>query len=995
MRIVCQKCAAAYAIDDRVITPKGVRAQCPRCRHLQLVKREETPAQPAPPSTPVVPAVPSAPSPSASGSLSDQLFADLEPLPAPAPSPVDSLFGELSAPTPASPELAPPEAAPAYPAPSSDALFELAEPEPPRPALSSDALFDFAEPAPAAPAQSEAPSDALFDFAEPAPAAPAQPAAPSDALFDFADPAPAQPAAPMQPAAPAQPEPASDALFDFFGSSPAESASAPAPMPAGTPTLAPSEPAAPVACRECGKSIADPFEQAMGVCESCSQREKQAAAPKTVEAFDLPPMSAPSPSPEPRSGGRSAAAPAVTAEPRSGVRPSAPRPLAMTGVAVSASGGGGGRGALVAVLVLVLLLGGGGAAYVFVPSVKALVAQHLGVGGASDSSGSSGAQTMPAALEAVLPRWQLMFVDLGGGDSAQLLSEGQALLAKDQRLAYVQAAESFQRALLLDPSSDAAIGGYVQALALGLGARMEDASFEEARALIEVAESRAGRKPELLVSHANLLLVRSGRPEHLEQARKLAEEVLASEEIGPHKAEAHLVLGRIFLGSSRELANQHFEAAQALAPELQRVLHYRALADEAAGDYSRALEALEKRLELDPEHWDSLSTLARILLEVGEVDRARALYQARLKKLPGDFQALLSLAVLRYQVDGSVSGGASALRSLLRNREKYEERDVAEALLHVSTVERLSGDEAGATKAAREAMELVKELPAAHLQLFMVALSRKDAAAAAGHLASLRGKLDDAALEMVLEGRLRMLEQKPVEALERFQEAVRLDSRRVDAMLLSGVAAAQAGRRDEAFRVLAQALQADPTRLEPRPVVTSAYLRPGELLKGTEDSILKLSGGREDVLPVLYEGLLQFHGGNASAAERLFKRVGEVDSNNAPALAYRALLALERRSVSSAKPLAARAVAVGRQVAIAHFVQGLVLAGSRQVEPAKRALREALALSPTLAAAEVKLAELEAASNRDSARARLLKVVGIDPSYLAAKRLLFTLDRRG
>jgi cellulose synthase operon protein C len=44
----------------------------------------------------------------------------------------------------------------------------------------------------------------------------------------------------------------------------------------------------------------------------------------------------------------------------------------------------------------------------------------------------------------------------------------------------------------------------------------------------------------------------------------------------------------------------------------------------------------------------------------------------------------------------------------------------------------------------------------------------------------------------------------------------------------------------------------------------------------------------------------------------------------------------------------------------------------------------------------VKLAELEAASNhRDSARARLLKVVGIDPSYLAAKRLLFLLDRRG
>ena len=38
MRIVCQKCSAAYAIDDKLVTPKGIRAQCPRCRHLQLVK---------------------------------------------------------------------------------------------------------------------------------------------------------------------------------------------------------------------------------------------------------------------------------------------------------------------------------------------------------------------------------------------------------------------------------------------------------------------------------------------------------------------------------------------------------------------------------------------------------------------------------------------------------------------------------------------------------------------------------------------------------------------------------------------------------------------------------------------------------------------------------------------------------------------------------------------------------------------------------------------
>lgn len=49
MRIVCQKCSAAYAIDDKHVTAKGVRAQCPRCKNLQLVKREESAEPPTSP----------------------------------------------------------------------------------------------------------------------------------------------------------------------------------------------------------------------------------------------------------------------------------------------------------------------------------------------------------------------------------------------------------------------------------------------------------------------------------------------------------------------------------------------------------------------------------------------------------------------------------------------------------------------------------------------------------------------------------------------------------------------------------------------------------------------------------------------------------------------------------------------------------------------------------------------------------------------------------
>jgi Tfp pilus assembly protein PilF len=65
------------------------------------------------------------------------------------------------------------------------------------------------------------------------------------------------------------------------------------------------------------------------------------------------------------------------------------------------------------------------------------------------------------------------------------------------------------------------------------------------------------------------------------------------------------------------------------------------------------------------------------------------------------------------------------------------------------------------------------------------------------------------------------------------------------------------------------------------------------------------------------------------------------------------------------------------------------------VEPAKRALRDALALSPSMLSAQAKLAELEADARADSARDMLRKVVGLDPEYLPAKRVLYLLDRRG
>ncbi|AKQ67183.1 DNA gyrase subunit B [Myxococcus hansupus] len=949
MRIVCQKCAAAYAIDDKLITAKGVRAQCPRCRNLQLVRRDPS-AAPA-----------QAPQPPAPVTLTPVTGA------APASNPADDLFGDFGAPPP-SPGGAPAGASRGgKEAPGSDLFGDLGALQSPTPS-SAPPVDPFADlGAPASGGGRPEAEDPLLDFLGPPPSAPSG-----------TDTSPAR-----APKAAAAPQPASSA------------------------------------CRVCQKALTDSFDQALGVCDDCRQSGAADAPPATGErpaaaagsSDFLPPMSdfggaaaetsdsraepgsgsesrsgaripistdiIPDMGPEPRSGIR-ASAPSLGAEPRSGVRPSPARTVSAQIPAAGRSRGG--KGVLVAGLVGLVVIGGGVGGYM-------LYQEQQGTRRAATPPAEA---AIPDAVQAVLPRWKLKFLEITG-TSAERLTEGQQQLARDERFAYAEAEESFQQALLLDPRSDAAIAGYVQALALGRGARMDEATFQEARGLLTAAESRSGRTAPLLLAHANLLLARSGQPE---QARPLAEELLSRAELpDTQKAEAHLVLGRTWLSSSRELARSHFDSAQKLSPETKRLHYYRALAHVSGGEYSAALDTLRKRLETHPKDWDSLALTARIYQEVGEPSEVRKLYEARVKAEPGELRALLPLAMLRYQAEGNAAGAVRELRALLKNRSRYAGPEVAEVLVHLAGAERTAGATDAAVKAAEEALQLEKALPEAHLQLFLVALGRRDAEKARAQWPGFRGQLENSALEKVLEGRLLLLEKKPLEALEAFQSAVSLDARRLDAQLLAGVAAASAKRRDDAFRVLHQALQSDPLRLEPRTAMSAYWLRPRETVEGVEGAILALSEGAEDPSPLLYEGLLRYHQHQFDAADRHLRSVLEVDANNAGALAYRSLIALERGATAEARRLGERAAAAGRQHPVAHLALGMALAESRQVEPAKRALRDAFSLAPTLLSAQARLAQLESPQGKDAARDTLVKVVGLDPSYLPAKRMLYLLER--
>jgi tetratricopeptide (TPR) repeat protein len=278
----------------------------------------------------------------------------------------------------------------------------------------------------------------------------------------------------------------------------------------------------------------------------------------------------------------------------------------------------------------------------------------------------------------------------------------------------------------------------------------------------------------------------------------------------------------------------------------------------------------------------------------------------------------------------------------------------------------------------------------------MLALQRKDAAVAATHLGKVGGALEEPALAAFLEGRVRFVEGRFAEARVRFLEAVRQDGRRVDAQLWAGAAAAAGGQPEEAFHLMQGALAMDPVRVAPPPSQARFFLAPGETLQGAEGHLLALARGTSTVPARLYEGLVRYHQGDLAGADRLLRSVVDEDMQNPVAHALRALVALRQRNAAQALRSAAAADRNGRQLPLAQFAWGEVLASRGEEAEALRAFRLAHTLAPALSSPAVRLAQMEAATGaRVAARERLMKLVGRDPSDVAAKRALYAIDTRG
>ncbi len=904
MRIVCQKCAAAYAIEDR-LSPKGARARCPRCQHIQWVRREDALPRVASPTIPAMP-IPRYASPT---------------VPA------------MPIPSAASPTV------PAMPIPR--AAFPSSSP-PTKGALA----LPFDEP-------DEAERNGEVD---------------SELIDDRL----------LAPRLAERHSPARDGA----------------------------------ACASCGEELKDAFDRALGTCTRCSARAEQRgevteitqSGPSDREVTLLAP-----PPPSRRSRPALRVAPPGVAAPaseRGGVPsppPPPPPPLQLldsaepyeaeatqesmlpdpaSGADIEATVTGvslAGRAPPLSQRTLVLA--GLLFAVVLLAGVISVIVYQRG------EEAERARVAIPEAVMAAVARWTESLGEPKGESSAHLAEAG-TQLSLDTPAGYALAVRGFQNTLMLDARSDEAIAGYVQAISLGWTDGLDPLTYDEALALIKVAEARSQRDPSTLVAHANLLLTRGSGKATAEPAKALADEALTRAK-GLDRAEALVVKGRVLLATSASLGSRALQEALTLPEAPKRAHYYRALAHRALGEYGAALGQLQRRLAMDPAHLESLSLVGKIYEEVGEPTLARDAYTKAQEKAPHAPQIRIALAALRYRALSKPTQAIDALKLILKE-PSLESEVRKDALVHLAAAQRVAGKLDAALATVDEALLLAGASGAVHLQGFLAALEAQQPQVATVHLTGLKGKLNDPALELVLEGRLAVLQQRFADATGLFVKAQQLDARRVDALLWAGAAAASAGQKEEAFRHLAAALQLDPTTSGPLPEDARLHVTEEDLLSGIENRVSKLPG--PDPFARLYEGLVRFHAGDLAAADSSLRQVG-AEEGAAAGYALRALIALSRNDRFTAKSQAERALRADPKLALAHYAQGEALLAGNDLEGAGRALQEAHSLASGVLAVEVGLAEVDAKAKRpDEARKRLAKVVGVDPSYLAAKKALYALE---
>lgn len=419
-------------------------------------------------------------------------------------------------------------------------------------------------------------------------------------------------------------------------------------------------------------------------------------------------------------------------------------------------------------------------------------------------------QAQPKYPAALLFKVRAMVLKQGVDAALQELLSHKDVLGKSADAAYLEGSlklngkndveggiEAFKRSLALDPKA-------VQAHASLIAVYLYKKDMAAARQQVEQLKKAHPNTPAAKTYEAELALLEGD----FKKARALTSQVL---QVSTKSVRA------MYIAASAELqlknsfqAVMWLQKALALQPDLPEASKMLARAYIQSGQAPLALKALARAQERAPADTDLLSLAAEANLQIGEAQKAEALYKKALALQPEDARTKTALA-LALLAKGQESEGLRQLAEI----SQQDASPIADMVLMSSLLARNQLDQALESVNAVERKQPDKPAgPFARGRILMLKGDNAGARAAFGEALKRDASYIPAMNNLAL---LDLRDGKADDARGRFETVLKADPGNVAALMsLADVMATQNGPQAEITALLERAIAADPSDPSPR-----------------------------------------------------------------------------------------------------------------------------------------------------------------------------------
>ncbi len=580
------------------------------------------------------------------------------------------------------------------------------------------------------------------------------------------------------------------------------------------------------------------------------------------------------------------------------------------------------------------------------------------------------------------------------GNSMEYFLRGRTLMLRDNYANLLEARTQLEAAVVLDRHNALALASLAELYSLLASSGYASLDLQrQSIYLLQMADAANNYPAAVKRSHAAFNIY-SG---NFESGRTHAQAALQK---SPEDPSLHYLLGIAAMGGGSDVTPEvqaYFDKALELDPNFHQVWYALALAEESAGHLSRAVQDYGKKLAADPQSATSHKQLAGIYRSIGEYPQAISHYDQAIALNGQEQEASVERAVLAYQVQANPTLAVRLLQPLYSDTEmELRVTELKSIGTHLSAALRLSGDAARAIEVADEVLKKDKAYGPA---LFQKALGMI-AAGQPGDALPIFTRAEDSGLEapqlarvLFFQGYAAELAGRTQEASEAYARSRELDRTFTPTWLWQAGVNSRLGDATAAAKTLLGHIKNDPLQYA-RDRDHGEMWAPVPSSSAVAEELGKSLEGRS-FAPELNAavGIAWFHAGDMALADTHLRKAISEDERNGAAIFYRGLIEHQRGNAAAASALFQAVMDVSRNVGVFHVYLADALLAKDRLDESVAAFERGMAYGGKTAWSLTRqAAALTKAGRDDDARASLDQAVKLDPSAIAPRHALFSLE---